>query len=184
MAQSGGLSHGARVRVVYRAVSDGNAPKSHSAEQHAVFIVDDRIATSAGPPIAGQRTDWQKMERHQNRIYHISSRHYFRLRPSLTSKPQLREHSCASFGESRFFVSLLKTPTEDELATASSTHLRFSLAGYYWWKHFLSAEGKRYIEIDNRDILSHHDSITQHHTIQNWKKRVLAMIALGSDKYF
>ena len=184
MAQSGSLSHGARVRVVYRAVSDGNAPKSHSAEQHAVFIVDDRIATSAGPPIAGQRTDWQKMERHQNRIYHISSRHYFCLRPSLTSKPQLREYSCASFCGSRFFVSLFKTPTEDELATASSTHLRFSLAGYYWWKLFLSAEGKRYIEIDNRDILSHHDSITQHHTIQNWKKRVLAMIALGSDKYF
>jgi len=81
-------------------------------------------------------------------------------------------------------LSLLKTPTEDELVTASSSHLRFSLAGYFWWKLFLSAEEKRYIEIDNRDILSHHDSITQHHTIQNWKKRVLAMIALGSDKYF
>ena len=67
--------------------------------QHATFIVGDRIASSARPLITGQRTDWQKMERHQNRIYHISSRHYFRLRPSLTSKPQLREHSCASFGE-------------------------------------------------------------------------------------
>ena len=81
-------------------------------------------------------------------------------------------------------MSLLKTLTEDELVTASSTRVRFSVAGYCGWKLFLSAEEKRYIEIDNRDILSHHDSITQHHTIQNWKKRVLAMIALGSDKHF